>query len=244
VKSARWWLLAVVVVLAAGYAARHQIRAALTPVRIALMGSATVADRVAEHGLAARSRLAPYFEAAGVPHPPGRLVLAGFKQEKVLELYASDASGGLRFIRSYPVLAASGQLGPKLAEGDRQVPEGLYRIESLNPNSRFHLSLRIDYPNQFDRARAEEEGRRELGGDIMIHGAAVSVGCLAIGDRGIEELFVLVADVGRENASVVLSPVDLRRSPLPPGLVPSRPWVAGLYEEVRAALSALPVPPG
>ncbi len=233
-----------VVALAAGYAARDEIRAALTPARIALMGPATVEDRVAEHGIAARSRLAPYFESAGVPYPPERLVLAGFKQEKVLELYASDGSGGLRFIRSYPVLAESGQLGPKLAEGDRQVPEGLYRIESLNPNSRFHLSLRMDYPNQFDRARAEEEGRRELGGDIMIHGAAASVGCLAIGNPGIEELFVLVPDVGRQNVSVVLSPVDLRRSSLPSGLVPSRPWVAGLYEEVRAALSALPLPRG
>ena len=208
------------------------------------MGPATVEDRVAEHGVAARSRLAPYFEAAGVPYPPARLVLAGFKQEKVLELYASDASGSLRFIRSYLVLAASGQLGPKLAEGDRQVPEGLYRIESLNPNSRFHLSLRVNYPNAFDLARAEEEGRRGLGGDIMIHGADVSVGCLAIGDPAIEELFVLVAEVGRDNVSVVLSPVDLRRSSLPSGLVPPRPWVAGLYEEVRAALAALPLPQG
>lgn len=209
------------------------------------MGRATVEDRVAEHGAAARARLAPHFESANVAYPPSKLVLVGLKQEKTLELYASDDAGAaLRFVRSYPVLAASGALGPKLAEGDLQVPEGLYRIESLNPNSRFHLSLRVDYPNAFDRARAGEEGRRALGGDIMIHGAAVSVGCLAIGDAGIEELFVLVADAGRENVSVVLSPVDLRVSSLPPGVAASRPWLAGLYEEIRSALSALPAPPG
>jgi murein L,D-transpeptidase YafK len=137
-------------------------------------------------------------------------VLAGFKREKVVHLYAAGETEAPRFVHAYPVLAASGQLGPKLAEGDRQVPEGIYRIESLNPNSRFHLSLRLDYPNQFDRARAQEEGRQELGGDIMIDGAASSIGCLAIGDPAIEELFVLVADVGRENVSVILSPVDLR----------------------------------
>jgi murein L,D-transpeptidase YafK len=212
--------------------------------RLAVMGRATVEERVAEHGPDARARLQPWFEEAGVAYPPQSVVLAGFKQEKVLHLYARGELGALRFIRAYPVLAASGHLGPKLTEGDLQVPEGLYQIESLNPNSRYHLALRVSYPNQFDRDRAREEGRHDLGGDIMIHGAAVSVGCLAIGDSAIEDLFVLVADVGRENVSVILTPVDLRTSRLPSTLVASRPWAPTLYEEIRAALSDLPPLPG
>src|SRR5690606_4961 len=101
--------------------------------------------------------------------------------------------GVLRFVRALPVLAASGRVGPKLQYGDYQVPEGFYRIEALNPNSRFHLALRVNYPNAFDRAEAAREGRTHLGGDIMIHGSNASVGCLAMGDVVSEDLFVLAA---------------------------------------------------
>ena len=69
----------------------------------------------------------------------------------------------------YPILAASGVLGPKLREGDKQVPEGIYGAEALNPNSKFHLSIRLNYPNTFDRRMAQSDGRTQLGGDIMIH---------------------------------------------------------------------------
>lgn len=91
------------------------------------------------------------------------------------------------------MLAASGGPGPKLREGDLQVPEGVYRLTAFNPNSSYHLSLRVDYPNAEDRAAedravARSDRRTSLGGDIFIHGKAVSIGCLAIGDPGIEEL--------------------------------------------------------
>ena len=76
----------------------------------------------------------------------------------------------------------SGRLGPKLKEGDRQVPEGLYRVESLNPNSRYHLSLRVNYPNEQDKSYGRLDGRNNLGTDIMIHGKDCSIGCLAMGD--------------------------------------------------------------
>src|SRR5690606_33287906 len=113
--------------------------------------------------------------------------------------WVPDAHGAWVAVHQYPVLAASGQAGPKLREGDRQVPEGFYAIESLHPNSRFHLALRVNYPNQSDRQRAAEDGRTNLGGDIMIHGSNASVGCLAMGDPAAEDLFVLVADVGIQN---------------------------------------------
>jgi hypothetical protein len=202
-----------------------------------------VEERVAEYGPAARARLAPSFAAAGVDYPSHAVVLAGFKQERELHLYAADAVGVWRFVRSYPVLAASGVLGPKLMEGDRQVPEGFYRVELLNPFSRHHLSLRLSYPNDFDRARGAEDGRHELGGGIMIHGGRASAGCLAIGDPAVEELFVLAFDVGYENVEVVLSPVDFRLREPSSSLALETRWLPQLYAELREAVRRLPAAP-
>src|SRR5207244_3968581 len=117
-------------------------------------------------------------------YPPAELALLAFKQERLLEVYATDKKmGGFKFVQAYPILGASGELGPKLREGDGQVPEGLYAINFLNPNSLYHLSLRVSYPNDFDRAQAKRDGRQKLGGDIMIHGSFASIGCLAMGDE-------------------------------------------------------------
>jgi murein L,D-transpeptidase YafK len=142
-------------------------------------------------------------------------------------------------VRSWAVLAASGGAGPKLREGDRQVPEGVYRIDQLNPNSAYHLSLRIDYPNAVDRAQAARDGRQRLGGDIFIHGKDVSVGCLAIGDEAIEELFWLAATVGKDAFTVVIAPTDLRRSPPPEPRGPA--WVMDLYRDLQRELEKFPV---
>jgi hypothetical protein len=196
----------------------------------------TVADRVAQFGESVDKRLAPFFAAASVPYPPAKVTLIGLKHERELQLYAAGTTGDYQFIRSYPILAASGHLGPKLREGDLQVPEGLYRIESLNPNSRFHLSLRVNYPNASDRARAKEEGRENLGGDIMIHGNAVSIGCLAMGDPAAEELFVLAARTGLRNISVILSPVDFREGRNVKLGADSPPWLGPLYDSIKNEL--------
>jgi hypothetical protein len=204
----------------------------------------TIEARVAQYGPAARVRLLPYFAAAGVPYPPARFLLLGLKYERELQLYAAGARQELTFIRSFPVLAASGGLGPKLREGDRQVPEGVYRIEYLNPNSISHLSLALSYPNPFDRVHADEEGRAPatLGGDIMIHGGAGSIGCLAVGDQAAEDLFVLAADSDWERARIVVSPVDFRRATLPPDYDPPAAWVNRLYSWLRVELMELPLP--
>jgi murein L,D-transpeptidase YafK len=207
-----------------------------------LVAPATVASRVAEHGPAARSRLAPAFARAGVAYPPRAVTLVGLKREARLEVYAGSRRDAQVFVTSYSILAASGGPGPKLREGDLQVPEGVYGVESLNPNSRFHLALRVSYPNAHDRRRGAADGRRRLGGDIMIHGNAVSIGCLAMGDPVAEELFVLAADTGLAGIAVVLAPHDLRRERAPAG--PDLPsWAPQLYTEIAAALAALPDPP-
>ena len=204
-------------------------------------GEQRIADRVAQYGPAARARLAPFFAGAGIPYPPERFALLGFKLERELHLLASGSGHDLTFIRSYPIQGLSGTLGPKLREGDGQVPEGIYTIVYLNPDSVAHVSLALSYPNEYDRARAAEDGRDTLGGDIMIHGGSLSTGCLAMGDEVAEELFVLAADAGWESAIVVLSPVDFRRHILPIDRRAQAPWVDELYVALRAALEGLPV---
>jgi murein L,D-transpeptidase YafK len=200
----------------------------------------TVEDRVAEFGDTVRQRLAPKFEEAGVEYPPTRLAFIGIKHTRELEVYAANANGPMTYICTYPVLAASGVLGPKLREGDRQVPEGIYRIRELNPNSLFHLSLWIDYPNAYDCAYAEQEGRTEPGGEIMIHGKAASRGCLAVGDPAAEDLFVLAALTGIRNIDVILTPVDFRAG-ITPELPATAPvWTSELHENIERALANYP----
>ena len=200
-----------------------------------LATAATVQDRVTQYGAPVRARMEPLFKTNAIPYPAARLTLIALKEEKRLELWAGAAKGPMRLIKTYPIKAASGVAGPKLREGDRQVPEGIYAIESLNPNSRFHLSLRINYPNAFDRARAKEERRVNLGGDIMIHGNAVSIGCLAMGDEAAEELFVLAAQTGVKNITVLLCPCDLRvQNFTPPFTAPE--WTTTVYKNLKTAL--------
>lgn len=189
----------------------------------------------------ARSRLKPYFHAAGAPWPSDSIALLVFKKEKRLELWAHRRSW--RFVRHYPVLAASGYAGPKLREGDYQVPEGLYRIVMLNPKSSYHLSMKINYPNEFDLLHAREDGRAKPGFDIFIHGRAVSIGCVAIGDPAIEELFALVTDVGMRKVSVIIAPEDFRSNSGPIARPADAPlWVNDLYAKLYRELRRFPRP--
>ncbi|MEO7167819.1 MAG: L,D-transpeptidase family protein [Spartobacteria bacterium] len=201
----------------------------------------TIQDRLVEFGETVRARLTPHFDRAGVHFPPSRLAFVAIKDARRLELWAANEGEDLRFIREYEVLAASGQLGPKLREGDRQVPEGVYQIVLLNPNSRYHLSLRVSYPNEFDLAQAAREGRTEPGTDIMIHGGARSRGCLAVGDEGAEDLFVVAALTETREIPLVISPVDFRtREFVAPAEAPG--WTEELYREIRTELALFPKP--
>ena len=223
-------------VLAAASLGLPPVRRLLHPVITRMRGTYTIEDRISQF-TEARARVEEQFRRAGIAFPPARVVLLGLKDERRLEVYAGPAEGSLRLIATYPILAASGGPGPKLREGDRQVPEGVYALELLNPNSRFHVSLRVGYPSEFDRRMAAHDGRTNLGGDIMIHGGAASIGCLAMGDPAAEDLFILAAAAGIENVTIVLAPLDLRREPLPPGLRGG--WRDELYATIRARLMEL-----
>jgi|GEM_PF-336402 len=113
--------------------------------------------------------------------------IRAFKEERELEVFLQNNDGTFEHLRTYPIAAASGDLGPKLAEGDGQVPEGFYfsSQQSMKPDSAFHLAFNIGYPNAYDRAH----GR--TGSYIMVHGSNVSIGCLAMTDEKIEEIYGL-----------------------------------------------------
>ena len=199
----------------------------------------SIAQVVEKYRQQAVSRLEPRFRFAGADWPPQEIQLLAVKESRSLELWARSGDEWRR-IRDYTIKGMSGGLGPKLAEGDRQVPEGLYRISGLNPNSSFHLSLQIDYPNEFDRAMAARDGRRGLGGDIFIHGNRVSRGCLAIGDKAIEELFVLVALLGREQVSLLISPIDFRVYSTESLIVNTPAWIGDLHRVLSARMRQFP----
>ena len=202
----------------------------------------SVSERVLEFGAPVHRRLGGRFGEIGVPYPPKKLVLLALKNERALEVWVADANGQFQFLKTYPILGASGTLGPKLAEGDCQVPEGLYKIESLNPNSLYHLALRIGYPNAADREHGTRDGRTNLGSDIMIHGKSASVGCLAMGDEAAEDLFVLAAETGIENIAVILSPVDFRVRGLPPGPPHVPEWTGEVYADIQREMAKLSGP--
>lgn len=203
-------------------------------------GPFKVEDRLAQFGARANARLAPHFAAAGAAFPPEEVTLLAFKDARVLQLYARGAGQSWTFVRTYPVLGSSGVLGPKLRAGDEQVPEGIYRVTLLNPNSRFHVSLRLDYPNEFDRRMARGEHRTNLGGDIMIHGKNVSAGCLAMGDEVAEDLFTLAAQVMPARVRVLISPTDFRQGAWLMPVAGSPEWTADLYRLLEAELRQFP----
>lgn len=200
-------------------------------------GGRTVESVMAEIGPEMSHRWGERFVPAGLPWPPAKITLLALKEEKRLEVWTARG-GQWAHVRDYAVKAASGGSGPKLREGDRQVPEGVYRIAGLNPNSSYHLSMKLNYPSEADQERARLDGRTNLGGDIFIHGRAGSVGCLAMGDVAIEELFVLVRSAGADNVQVILVPHDWRdgRPFVRPAESPA--WVDELYAELGREVAA------
>ena len=231
----------IVLVLVAGASGLFVVygRSLWYPLLLRIRGPRSVADVLAKYGPEARGRLASHFRQAAVPYPPAEIALLVFKNERRVALWARGPRGW-RFIRDYPVLAASGHPGPKLREGDQQVPEGIYRIAHLNPNSSYHLSMKVNYPNAFDLRMAKSDGRSRLGGDIFIHGKSVSIGCVAVGDRAVEELFTLAAETGQSRIRVIIAPNDLRAG----GAIvhPEAPrWAGELYRTVAAALREFPI---
>jgi murein L,D-transpeptidase YafK len=113
-----------------------------------------------------------------------------FKQEAELEVWKEDKTGRFALLRSYPICRWSGELGPKIKQGDRQAPEGFYTITPslMNPNSQYYLAINTGFPNAYDRANDRS------GAFLMIHGDCSSAGCYAMTDEQIAEIYALARE--------------------------------------------------
>ena len=149
------------------------------------------------------------------------IVMRVFKEEAELEVWKQDTTGRFQILKIYPICRWSGDLGPKLQEGDRQAPEGFYTItpELMNPNSNYYLAINVGYPNSFDRANKRD------GSLLMIHGDCSSSGCYAMTDEQISEIYSLARDslLGRPSFQVQaypfrLTPANLARHRNSPSL--------------------------
>ncbi len=166
------------------------------PIFVKIAGEKSIADRMMEIEVKHKDLLNIIVKSVSI---------IAFKEPGNLQVYINGKPW-----RTYPLTAKSGTLGPKLMAGDGQIPEGIYYVESVNPNSSYHLSLRVSYPNDADIARSKALGVKDLGGDIYIHGKEASIGCLAIGDDAIEQVFYVVNKVNPSDVPVIIAPNDLR----------------------------------
>ena len=140
------------------------------------------------------------------------ILIIAYKSEKRLELYAGNSGQKMDLYKTYKVCAQSGEIGPKNQSGDNQTPEGYYYIDRFNPSSNFHLSLGLNYPNQADKIRSNAT---DMGGDIFIHGNCVSIGCLAMTDEVIKEIYtlaILARNARQLKIPVIIAPFDFNLS--------------------------------
>lgn len=151
-------------------------------------------DAVTRTGPAVKEALSSVGLTLGSP-----VFLRIFKEEKQLEAWVLGDGGRYVLFRSYAICTYSGSLGPKTRQGDQQAPEGFYFVppSRMNPASSFHLSFDLGYPNAFDRSHGRS------GDYLMVHGDCVSIGCYAMTDLVIEELWVLMDAAFREGQPFV-----------------------------------------
>ena len=193
-------------------------------------------DRVADARRRCGAELRATFEKADVRWPAHEIFLRAMKREGELELWArGGATEKFRLVKSLRITAQSGGPGPKRREGDMQVPEGFYEVNRFNPRSNFHLSLGINYPNASDRVRGDPVAP---GFDIFIHGGNVSIGCVALGDDGIEEIYLAALDSRVRPVRVQLFPARMDAPDWPAwhdAQLAAHPEFRPLWDELAAA---------
>jgi murein L,D-transpeptidase YafK len=158
---------------------------ALTPVRCLSDDGNQLSDATDELSLELFSLLR---QKKMPTHSP--IILRAFKEEAELEVWKQDTTGRFELLKVYPICRWSGDLGPKLHEGDRQTPEGFYTItpKLMNPNSNFYRAINIGFPNAFDKANDRD------GSFLMIHGVCGSSGCYAMTNEQMSYRRILVTD--------------------------------------------------
>ena len=214
-------------------------RSVYMPVLNKMKGNQTIESRIDDIQVEVWNRLENKLNTAGYKMDyPKEIILVAFKEERVLQVYSRDYNG-VKLLKEYPFTAFSGELGPKLKEGDKQIPEGIYEVEYLNPNSSFYLSIKVSYPNEFDKSKTELSNIADMGGDIFIHGKSATIGCIPIGDEAIEEVFVLTQKAINNKVKVIISPRDFRTNPEYPNIEDIE-WEKELYGLIEKEIKTLP----
>jgi len=210
-------------------------RSIYMPLMHKIKGKETVESRVLKIENDAYRRLEYSLKNAGfIEDFPDELIMIAFKEERILQIYSNN-SAGIQFIKEYPFTGYSGHLGPKLKEGDKQIPEGIYKVEYLNPNSSYYLSIKVDYPNDFDKSKSAYSNVSEMGGDIFIHGKSASIGCIPIGDKAIEEVFFLTHKAMNKEVKIIICPRDFRNNSIYPKIDDIN-WETELYKLIDEEL--------
>jgi murein L,D-transpeptidase YafK len=194
--------------------------------------------RVQEAYQLCREPLMAHLRAVGLKLEGVELYLRAFKMEMTFEVWArNESSTPFVLVEKYPICRTSGELGPKRRSGDKQIPEGFYRIIQFNPESKYLLSLGINFPNAADRVRS---GRNNPGDSIFIHGACVTNGCIPLTNEWIRRLYILCVEArnhGQTDIPVHIFPGRLD-SVLYPSLCSqyrSKPDALALWADLKLA---------
>lgn len=151
-----------------------------------------------------------YFNNAKLNYKGFSLFIRAFKSERTVEAWVNSADASTyTLLTTFPFCASSGTLGPKRKEGDLQIPEGIYTLNHFNPQSNFHLSLGVSYPNASDRILSD---KKSPGSAIYIHGNCVTIGCIPITDDKIKELYILAVEArnnGQKSIPIHIFPSKL-----------------------------------
>jgi murein L,D-transpeptidase YafK len=154
-----------------------------------LAGGAAVAEGVPKELAPIPAPTLALMKARGTT-PAAPILIRTFKKEAELEVWKKGRDGRFALLKSFPICRWSGQLGPKRRQGDRQAPEGFYSVtpKQMNPNSAYHLSFDLGFPNAYDRAHGA------TGAYLMVHGVCSSAGCYAMTDAQIEEIYAIARE--------------------------------------------------
>ena len=206
------------------------------PPEVARWTAMPAAERLASIESRVRAPLEGEMRARGFT-VGGEAFLRVFKESAEMELWLRPgARGPFSLFRTYSIAAMSGTLGPKVKEGDMQAPEGCYATTKrlLNLNSRYHVSFNIGYPNALD------QHHQRTGSLIMVHGKNVSIGCFAMTDLVIEEIFLLVKaalDAGQAEVPVHCFPFRMTDERLARAGAEGSPWLP-FWQDLRAVHDA------
>lgn len=197
--------------------------------------------RVSNAFLKKEGSLQKEFSEKGFEWPAKFMYIRSFKHDSKVEIWLKNTrKEKYRLFKTYRVCMQSGSMGPKRLQGDFQIPEGFYYINQFNPNSQYHLSLGLNYPNASDKVLSDS---LRPGNGIYIHGSCVSIGCVAVNDDDIEEIYTLAAyakAAGQEFIPVHIFPVNFNNKKSTEYLhtiVENNPSLKKFFEQLRKAFS-------